>query len=71
VISPAGTIAAAIPVKTQQVLTATVPLLEVRTLASRIGFAFPAVCGVALAGLCLRGMQWRRRDADAADGREP
>ena len=54
IVSPLGTVAAAIPVKTQQVLVATVPLLEGRTLASRIGFAFPAVCAAALAILCLR-----------------
>jgi apolipoprotein N-acyltransferase len=51
VVSPLGGVVAAIPVQTQAVLTATVPLLESRTLASRIGLAFPLACGVALAWL--------------------
>lgn len=73
VVSPLGGVVAAIPVRTQGVLTATVPLLESRTLASRIGLAFPLACGAALAWLCLLRMQWpRRRDASAAaPGREP
>jgi apolipoprotein N-acyltransferase len=56
VISPVGVVAARLPLHEPAVLEAAVPLLEGRTLASRIGPAFPAACG-----LGLLGMLWRRR----------
>lgn len=56
VISPVGIIAARLPLHEPGVLEAAVPLLAGRTLASRIGPAFPAACGLVLAG-----MLWRRR----------
>lgn len=56
VISPVGTIVARLPLHEPGVLEAAVPLLEGRTLASRIGPAFPVACGAALLG-----MLWCRR----------
>ena len=56
VISPLGTITARLPLHTRDLLIAEVPLLESRTLYSRIGPLFPAACAVGLAGLF-----WRRR----------
>ena len=58
-ISPLGTIPAKLPLNVEDVLVAEVPLLEHRTLASRIGHAFPIVCG----GLAIAiGFdRWRRR----------
>jgi apolipoprotein N-acyltransferase len=59
VISPLGTIAARLPLHAQAVLEAEVPLLEGRTLYSRIGRAFPLACGLTLLAMIrLR----RRRD---------
>lgn len=59
VVSPLGTIAARLPLHAQAVLEAEVPLIESRTLYSRIGRAFPLACGLAL--LAMIGMR-RRRD---------
>ncbi|NDC62879.1 MAG: apolipoprotein N-acyltransferase [Planctomycetia bacterium] len=64
-ISPLGTILATLPLHTKDVLTVDVPLLEGRTVASRIGPAFPLACGGALAGFVLLGR--RRRGAAAAN----
>ena len=50
-ITPLGTIAASLPIHTKDVLTAEVPLLETRTISSRIGPAFPIACGLALAAM--------------------
>lgn len=57
VISPLGTMLQRLPLHTQAVLAADVPLLEGRTLASRIGPAFPLCCAVALAAF----VAWSRR----------
>ena len=52
-ISPLGTILARLPLHVRDVLTVDVPLLEVRTVASRIGPAFPLACAASLAGFVL------------------
>lgn len=54
VISPTGRIVAQLPVHVQDSLTATVPLLEARSLYSRTGSVFPAACALALAMLVYR-----------------
>ena len=54
VISPVGQVTATLPLHARDVLAATVPLLEVRTLYSRIGPLFPLVCGMAVAALIFR-----------------
>ncbi len=59
VIDSAGRITAQLPLGGEGVLLADVPLLEERSLASRIGPAFPIVCGLLLVGLAsgrLRGL---------------
>jgi apolipoprotein N-acyltransferase len=63
VISPVGTIAARLPLHVRDVLVAEVPLLEGRTVASRIGWLFPFLCGGLLAAWLVRG---RRRAGQAA-----
>lgn len=45
IVSPLGTISARLPLNVEDVLVAEVPLLLGRTLAGRIGPAFPIVCG--------------------------
>ena len=57
VISPLGTVLERLPLHTLDVLVADVPLLEGRTLASRIGPAFPLGCAAALAAM----VAWSRR----------
>jgi len=44
-VSPLGTIPARLPLNVEDVLVAEVPLIDQRTLASRIGPTFPIVCG--------------------------
>lgn len=58
-ISPLGTIPARLPLNVEDVLVTAVPLLDDRTIASRIGQTFPIVCG----GLAIAiGVdRWRRR----------
>jgi apolipoprotein N-acyltransferase len=51
VIDSAGRITARLPLGEEGVLLADVPLLEERSLASRIGPAFPIACGLLLVGL--------------------
>lgn len=51
VIDATGRITARLPLGTEGVLVADVPLLETTTLASRIGPTFPVVCGIALVAL--------------------
>jgi apolipoprotein N-acyltransferase len=50
VISPLGTVEAALPVQTQGVLTAQVALIDTPSGYCRLGDAFPILCLVALAG---------------------
>ena len=57
VISPLGTVTASLPLHTRDVLSATVPLLEGRTLANRIGPLFPLLCGAAVAALIFRRLR--------------
>ena len=61
VISPLGTIVADLPLHGRDVLEADVPLLEARTLACRLGPAFP----VAAAAGALAIAAWRRRTGGA------
>jgi len=59
VIDSAGRITARLPLGGEGVLLADVPLLEERSLASRLGPAFPVACGLLLVGLAagrLRGL---------------
>jgi apolipoprotein N-acyltransferase len=51
VIDSAGRIAARLPLGVEDVLLADVPLLEGRSLASRLGPGFPLACGLLLIGL--------------------
>lgn len=60
-ISPLGTIPARLPLNVEDVLVAEVPLIEARTVASRIGPAFPIVCGGLAIAIALE--RWRRRTA--------
>ena len=53
-ISPLGVVTESLPLQTRGILEARVPIIETRTLASRIGPAFPAVCWAAAALLILR-----------------
>ncbi|MFM8890469.1 MAG: apolipoprotein N-acyltransferase [Planctomycetia bacterium] len=64
VISPLGTVTARLPLHDQDVLVAHVPLLERRTLASRIGAAFPAVAAVAALAIASRRL-WTDRGRHA------
>jgi len=60
VIDSAGRMTARLPLGEEGVLLADVPLLEERSLASRIGPAFPIACGLLLVGLAsgrLRGLE--------------
>jgi len=59
VISPLGTIPARLPLHTQDVLVAEVPLIDARTLAGRIGQAFPIACAGLLVAAGL--LRWRDR----------
>jgi apolipoprotein N-acyltransferase len=61
VIAPQGTITARLPLHAEGVLVADVPLLHDRTLANRLGPAFPAACAAA-AGL-MAAWRWRRMNA--------
>ncbi|MFM8951983.1 MAG: apolipoprotein N-acyltransferase [Planctomycetaceae bacterium] len=56
VIAPTGTITASLPLHVHGVLAAQAPLVEGRTLASRLGRLFPACCGLGAAAVA-----WRRR----------
>jgi apolipoprotein N-acyltransferase len=58
-ISPLGVVTESLPLQGRGILEARVPLLEARTLASRIGPAFPAV-----AWLCVGLLVYRSRRAD-------
>jgi len=51
IVSPLGTVTASLPLHDRDVLVADVPLLEGRTLASRIGPAFPLIAGAATLAL--------------------
>ena len=59
VISPQGTIVAALPLHVRDVLVEEVPLLEGRTLASRLGPAFPVAAAAGVLAIAIR----RRRSA--------
>jgi apolipoprotein N-acyltransferase len=63
VVSPLGTISERLPLHTQDVLVAEVPLLDARPLASRIGPAFPIVCGGLAIAVALQTWRHRRRTA--------
>jgi apolipoprotein N-acyltransferase len=54
VISPTGTIAASLPLHVRGALAARPPLIEARTLASRLGRLFPVCCGLGAAAVALR-----------------
>ena len=54
VISPLGTIVAELPLHVQDVLVADVPLLEDRTLASRLGPAFPLAAAAGVLAIAVR-----------------
>ncbi len=60
VISPVGTITAALPLHVRGALAARPPLMEGRTLASRLGGLFPACCGLGVVAVA-----WRHRRAAA------
>jgi apolipoprotein N-acyltransferase len=60
VISPVGTITAALPLHVRGALAARPPLMEGRTLATRLGSLFPACCGLGVAAVA-----WRHRRAAA------
>jgi apolipoprotein N-acyltransferase len=64
VISPLGTIEAALPVQTQGVLTARVALVDTPSGYCRLGDAFPIVCLVALAGYLAMWFAARRRTSN-------
>ena len=67
VISPLGTIEAALPIQTQGVLTARVALLDTPSIYCRLGEIFPIVCFVALAGyLAMRFAARRAKRTQAA-----
>jgi apolipoprotein N-acyltransferase len=68
-ISPLGTIPARLPLHVEDVLVAEVPLINTRTLASRIGQAFPVVCGGLAIALALDSV--RRRLETARGTRVP
>lgn len=53
VIAPTGVVVERLPVDTPGWFVAEVPLLEGRTLASRIGPLFPALCGMAAAAMAI------------------
>jgi apolipoprotein N-acyltransferase len=59
VVSPLGTIPARLPLHVEDVLVAEVPLLDTRTLASRIGQTFPLLCGGLVIAVGLA--RWRGR----------
>jgi len=63
VVSPLGTIPARLPLHVQDVLVAEVPLLDARPPASRIGQAFPIVCGCLAIAIALQSWQRRQRTA--------
>jgi len=56
VIAPTGSITASLPLHVHGVLAAQAPLVEGRTLASRVGGLFPGCCGLGAAAIA-----WRRR----------
>lgn len=61
VISPLGIVTARLPLHVEEVLTAEVPLLETRTIAGRIGPAFPVACAICLGWMWFvarRRSQW-------------
>jgi apolipoprotein N-acyltransferase len=58
VVSALGTIQARLPLHVESVLVAEVPLLEARTVASRIGQTFPLLCGGLAIAIALES--WRR-----------
>jgi apolipoprotein N-acyltransferase len=61
VISPTGTIAAALPLHAHGTLDARVPLIDGLTLANRLGPTFPISCGLAAAAaVAIRGLRKRR-----------
>jgi len=66
VIDSAGRITARLPLGGEGVLLADVPLLEERSLASRLGPAFPIVCGLFLVGLASGRLRGLRGLADPA-----
>jgi apolipoprotein N-acyltransferase len=58
-VSPLGTIPVRLPLNVEDVLVAEVPLLEARTVASRIGHTFPLLCGGLAIAIALD--RWRRQ----------
>jgi apolipoprotein N-acyltransferase len=60
VVSPLGTIPARLPLHVEDVLVAEVPLLDTRTLASRIGQTFPLLCGGLAIAVALESLRRRR-----------
>jgi apolipoprotein N-acyltransferase len=63
VVSPLGTIPARLPLHVEDVLVAEVPLINTRTLASRIGQAFPVVCGGLAIAIALASVRRRLKTA--------
>jgi len=70
VISPLGIVTDALPIQEPGALVAAVPLLEGRTLASRIGPLFPTLCWLAV-GLIFGMKIWRRPGPRMAGGERP
>ena len=65
IVDAAGRISGRLPLGSEEVLTAEVPLLEGITLANRLGPAFPVACGLGIVGL-LAGRKLRRPEAAQA-----
>jgi apolipoprotein N-acyltransferase len=67
VISPVGTIDAALPLHSRGTLDARVPLIDAVTLSSRVGPLFPALCGMAAVAM----LAVRRRAATISPAARP
>jgi apolipoprotein N-acyltransferase len=63
VVSPLGTIPARLPLHVEDVLVAEVPLINTRTVASRIGQTFPLLCGGLAIALAVESVRRRLRTA--------
>ena len=59
-ISPLGTIPSRLPLNVEDVLVAEVPLVNARTLASRIGQTFPLLCGGLAIAIALDSVRRRQ-----------
>jgi len=60
-----GTIPTRLPLNVEEVLVAEVPLIDARTLASRIGQTFPLLCGGLAIAIALASVRRRLRTAHA------